>query len=332
MGIKLSVADFDQALEGLSQHYRIYAPVRLAGKNTFTDVDLVRYEQVSSLSEIEFNEKSLYSSKETVLPITQTLFYFTEDQYIEPSVDSKGILVFLRSCDIHSYKRLDEIYLRNRFEDAYFKVLREKVKFILIGCEKSFDNCFCVSMGTNRTDEYSMYVKPDNGQVLLDINDETLAAVFTGEPVNVKPDFVESNEVTVRISDKIDHSCHQNELWREYDSRCIACGRCNFVCPTCTCFTMQDIFYRDNRNNGERRRVWASCHVDGYTDMAGGHQFRKTNGDRMRFKVLHKVYDFKKRFGTHMCTGCGRCDDVCPQYISFSNCVNKLSTAVEVVE
>jgi len=52
----------------------------------------------------------------------------------------------------------------------------------------------------------------------------------------------------------------------------------------------------------------------------------------MRFKVLHKVYDFKKRFGYHMCTGCGRCDDVCPQYISFSSCINKLSNALDEVE
>ena len=61
-----------------------------------------------------------------------------------------------------------------------------------------------------------------------------------------------------------------NSIWDEYDTRCIGCGRCNFVCPTCSCFTMQDIFYKENENVGERRRVWASCQVDGYTDIAGG--------------------------------------------------------------
>ena len=88
---------------------------------------------------------------------------------------------------------------------------------------------------------------------------------------------------------------------------------------------MQDIFYRDNANVGERRRVWASCQIDGYTEMAGGHGFRKNQGDRMRFKVMHKIYDFEKRFGYPMCVGCGRCDDVCPEYISYSNCVNRLA-------
>lgn len=120
-------------------------------------------------------------------------------------------------------------------------------------------------------------------------------------------------------------------MWNEYDSRCIACGRCNFVCPTCTCFTMQDIFYTDNGKVGERRRVWASCMVDGYTDVAGGESYRKKYGQRMRFKVLHKVLDFKQRSGYHMCVGCGRCDDICPEYISFSNSINKLEAAMEEV-
>jgi anaerobic sulfite reductase subunit A len=94
---------------------------------------------------------------------------------------------------------------------------------------------------------------------------------------------------------------------------------------------MQDIFYTDNKNAGERRRVWASCMVDGFTQVAGGGSYRIKNGQRMRFKVLHKVYDYKKRFGYHMCVGCGRCDDVCPEYISFSACINRLEKGMKEV-
>ena len=89
---------------------------------------------------------------------------------------------------------------------------------------------------------------------------------------------------------------------------------------------------QDNQKCGERRRVWASCQVHGFTDMAGVHSFRQTNGQKMRFKVMHKIYDYKKRFGYHMCVGCGRCDDICPEYISFSNCINKLEKAMDEVE
>jgi len=114
-------------------------------------------------------------------------------------------------------------------------------------------------------------------------------------------------------------------MWQEYASRCIGCGRCNMSCITCSCFTTQDIAYEENPKSGERRRVWAGCHVDKFTDMAGGHSFRKDYGSRMRFKTMHKIYDYNKRFGEHMCVGCGRCDDRCPEYISFSKCINKVN-------
>ena len=102
------------------------------------------------------------------------------------------------------------------------------------------------------------------------------------------------NEVHVEIPEKLPDTIHQDSMWQEYGSRCIGCGRCNFVCPTCTCFTMQDIFYKDNPKAGERRRVWASCQVDGYSDIAGGHSFRQSQGERMRFKVLHKLQIIRK--------------------------------------
>ena len=335
MGYKLKVEEFNKALAELSKKYKIYAPKVFEGQGKFSDTDIVRYGEVSKIEEVEFNQKSNFSYKEVLLPITQTLFFFTEDEVKEPNVDEKSILVFLRSCDMHSLKRIDDIYLRNGFEDPYYKKLREKAKFVLIGCEKSFDNCFCVSMGSNKTDEYNAYVKQDGNEVYIDIKDEEFEELFNklnNESVEVNPDFVEDNNVKVNIPDNLDLKIVNSKVWDEYSERCIACGRCNFVCPTCTCFTMQDIFYKDNGKVGERRRVWASCQVDGYTDMAGGHSFRKEKGQRMRFKVLHKVYDYKKRWGYHMCVGCGRCDDACPEYISFSNCVNKLEKAMDEVK
>ncbi len=88
----------------------------------------------------------------------------------------------------------------------------------------------------------------------------------------------------MEIPEHLDSSVIQAPLWKEYDSRCINCGRCNYVCPTCTCFTMQDIYYTDNGRAGERRRVHASCMVDGYTDVAGGGCYRKANGERFALR------------------------------------------------
>ena len=335
MGYVLTKNEFDKVLVSLKENNKIFAPKVLEGKGTFSDTDIVRYGEINSVEEIEFQKKSDFSYKEVILPITETLFYFTEDEYSETKVDNKGIVVFLRSCDLHSVKRIDEMYLRNGAVDPYYKRLRDKVKFILIGCEKSFDNCFCVSMETNKNDNYDAYIKINEDEVMFDVRDEEILTLLNNiekQEKEIKVDFVSENDVKVSIPENLGLQIIDSSVWDEYSKRCIACGRCNFVCPTCTCFTMQDIFYTDNEDAGERRRVWASCQVNGYTEMAGGHGYRNDKGQRMRFKVMHKVHDYKKRFGYHMCVGCGRCDDICPEYISFSNCVNKLRKAMEEVK
>lgn len=332
MGYKLSKKNINDIIKDLSKEYVIYAPKTFEGQGTFSDADRIRYGEINAIDEIVFDKKAEYSYKEVLLPISQTLFYFTEDSIKEADAPKKGAIIFLRSCDLHAVKRMDDIYLRNGQEDYYYKRVRENAKFILMGCENSFENCFCVSMETNKNDEYNAYLKVDGDNVYVDVKDEALESIFRNdETLDVKPDYVTENSVKVSIPDNLSLDVMKSEMWKEYSARCIACGRCNFVCPTCTCFTMQDIFYTDNGKAGERRRVWASCHVDGYTDMAGGHSFRLDKGQRMRFKVLHKVYDYKKKWGYHMCVGCGRCDDICPEYISFSNCVNKLKDGMKEV-
>ncbi|MCL1929112.1 MAG: anaerobic sulfite reductase subunit AsrA [Treponema sp.] len=334
MGFQYTDSDFNKTLELWAQEYTIYAPKIFEGDGTFSDTDVVRYGEISKVEEIEFNNKSLFSYKETLLPINQTLFFFSEDGTKEALMNQRKLIVFLRSCDFNAVKRLDEIYLRNKFEDAYYKKIRENTAFIVMECHQSFENCFCVSMGTNTCSGYDAYLKKIEGGVVLETSTLPLEKSLNSpakNDVKVNPPFVSKNKLEVNVPSDFDLGIVNSDVWDEYNVRCIDCGRCNFVCPTCTCFTMQDIFYRDNQKCGERRRVWASCKVDGYTDIAGGISYRQKNGQRMRFKVMHKVYDFKKRFGYNMCVGCGRCDDVCPEYISYSSCINKLNKAMEGV-
>ena len=333
MKIKLDKQAFNQGLERLKLEYKILAPVTTPFKGTYSDTDLTKYEEIENIEDIEFNKKSNFSAKETILTINQVLFYFTEKEFKTSDENEKKLLVFLRACDLNGIKRLDQIYLGNGVEkDFFYKRLRDKVKFVLIGCRESYRNCFCVSMNSNKAEDYSIGLNIRENEVYLDIKDEELN-VFNGQSYEFEVDFVKENNISVEIPENIDAvSLSKHEMWNEYDARCIACGRCNFVCPTCACFTMQDIFYKENENVGERRRVWASCQVDGYTDMAGGHSFRKKQGERMRFKVMHKIHDFNKRFGYQMCVGCGRCDDACPQYISFSECIDKVNDIVSVKE
>lgn len=325
MGYQMTKEQADALFATWTKQYDIFAPMLMRGDGCFSDTDVIRYGKVTSLDQIVWDKKSDYSFKEALLAINETLFYFTEDTTTVPKAPERERLIFLRACDLHAVKRLDEIYLKNGFEDFYYARVREKVKFILMGCESSCASGFCVSMGTNRADHYDAYLRVDGDQAWLDVKCDALQTGVEGAECAVTPAFVTENKEKVTLPQKLSNESFALDIWKEYGSRCIGCGRCNFVCPTCTCFTMQDIFYKDNPKVGERRRVWASCQVDGYTEIAGGIDFRKQQSDRMRFKVMHKIYDYEKRFGYPMCVGCGRCDDVCPEYISYSNLVNRLA-------
>ncbi|MBF0297388.1 MAG: anaerobic sulfite reductase subunit AsrA [Oligoflexia bacterium] len=348
--------EFNKIFNLLSEYYNVYAPVKKKGDGAFSNTDIIYYEKVTNYDDIEWNEKSTYSPKDIIFPISQTIMNFTYDQVYVPDIKSiKPIYILMRPCDINGIKRLDEIFLRNGVEeDFYYKRLREKVFFALIECVDGFENCFCVSMNANKSSDWDFAISNNKHQSLIsiEINEvknskikNIFESLFSTNTTNNNSNnsnnsnnndnfeifYPEKNfkKVTLPNVEEMPSFIYtDSKLWDEYKERCIACGRCNTTCVTCSCFSTNDLHYDDNPNVGERRRVWASCHIPKFSLMAGGHDMRKDNASRMRFKTFHKIYDYKKRFGeekNHMCVGCGRCDDNCPEYISFSTIINKLS-------
>ncbi len=326
--MKLQYEQFVSKINTLSNEYRFFGPVRHEKRGRYSDTDLVYYEVTNDFSQFDFSVKSDFSAKEIATPMNQTLFHFADGEIIEAGYDNRPVIVFLRSCDLHAFKRLDQVYLNNKYMDVYYKRLRDLLSFAVVGCATEFDSCFCTTFGTNTTDEYQIGINLGTESVSVDVKDDRFNVFGANDSEFVLDHVTENaNDVTlpklVELSDVIN-----SDIWEEYNTRCIGCGSCNFVCPTCSCFTTQDIAYDETNTKGERKRVMASCMVDGFSTMAGGHNFREKNGERMRFKLMHKVNDFNKRFGYDMCVGCGRCDNVCPELISFSKQINKLSNEV----
>lgn len=341
MGYNLSFQEVNTLFEDLKKEYKIYAPKRFKKQGRYSDTDIIKYDEVSTVEEIEFKEKSHYPVKEVITPITQTLYYFTEDEFRESSIGhNKKILIFARPCDINAQRRQDMIYLHNgNFEDTFYKRIRERVKFICIECVDGFDTCFCVSMNSNKTDDYSLAVRFNESSLLFDVKDKEFSKFFNDkkeEEFELK--FIEENEAKVTIPEINDKEIliklKNHPMWNEYNKRCLGCGSCTIACSTCSCYTTRDIVYDSLGKIGERRRVQASCHIDGFDEMAGGHNFRTTKADKMRYKVLHKIHDYKAQFGNeHMCVGCGRCTDRCPEHISITATINKVNNAVnEIME
>lgn len=341
MGYNLSFQEVNALFEDLKKEYKIYAPKRFKKQGRYSDTDIIKYDEVSTVEEIEFKEKSHYPVKEVITPITQTLYYFTEDEFRESSIGhNKKILIFARPCDINAQRRQDMIYLHNgNFEDTFYKRIRERVKFICIECVDGFDTCFCVSMNSNKTDDYSLAVRFNESSLLFDVKDKEFSKFFNNkkeEEFELK--FIEENEAKVTIPEINDKEIliklKNHPMWNEYNKRCLGCGSCTIACSTCSCYTTRDIVYDSLGKIGERRRVQASCHIDGFDEMAGGHNFRTTKADKMRYKVLHKIHDYKAQFeDEHMCVGCGRCTDRCPEHISITATINKVNNAVnEIME
>lgn len=331
MGYVMTEKRMDEILATLRETYRVYAPKKV-GK-------YIRYGEVKSLSEVVFDEKSHFSPKEVFYPIVQTLLYFSENECRESEVDERPVIIFLRPCDINGIRRLDTIFMENGGQaDNFYQRLREKVKFFLMECCESFETCFCVSMGSNVADDYAVALGRREGGICVEVKDEAFAGVFAGEDVSeFTPAFVTENKRKVNVPVITDRSMvkdiHALDMWREFDDNCIGCGGCNTVCITCSCFDTTDIIYNETSRDGERRRVWSSCMLNDYSTVAGGHNVRAKAGDRMRFKAMHKLYDFNARFGKgNMCVGCGRCDMRCPKDIHFSETIDKLAAAVEQIK
>lgn len=340
MGYILNPEKADALFSELKKQYRIYAPKRFPGTGRFSDTDLIKYAEVASLNEVEFHEKSDFPAKEVISPIQQAIFYFTEDEYRASKSSMKPILIFARPCDINAQQIQAKIYAGNGgFTDLYYERAHELVKFVLMECPSSDDTCFCVSMGTNKTEDYALAIKVCcNGSVKFKVQDAALEPFFAGAETDIyEPKFVEENETKVRIpqipNKEVLNKLKEDPMWKQFNGRCISCGACTLACSTCTCFTTRDVAYGDNPEVGERRRVAASCQIAEFTTVAGGASYRNTPGDRMRFKMLHKFHDYKARFGgSHMCVGCGRCIHRCPEFISVTNTLDKMYDAVEAIK
>ena len=104
--------------------------------------------------------------------------------------------------------------------------------------------------------------------------------------------------------------------WNEVAKRCLSCGNCTQVCPTCFCWDAVD--HTDLLATSTfRDRVWDSCFNPQYSYVFGG-STRPTIKSRYRQWLTHKLGTWKQQYGIFGCTGCGRCITWCPVGIDLT--------------
>lgn len=329
MGYRVSKERMNEILLDLSKKYQIFAPCLDAQKKR------VRYAAIRNVGQVIYDRQSDFSPKMAFYPVSQVMFYFREDGVEESELtDDRDILIFARACDINAIRRQDNLFLKNGgAEDFFYKRMRGRMKYVLMECTESYENCFCVSVGSNVADEYALAVRFAD-ELLIEVKDPDFAPYFEEEEdAEFSIRFIQENKKKLQIPEiNRENLKAVSDLpyWSKFDDKCIACGGCNTVCGTCACFDTVDVIYTEGSNEGERRRVWSGCMLENFTETAGGARARKTKGANMRFKVFHKFYDYKDRFGgEHMCVGCGRCDIRCPKEISFFDTVCELHDEIE---
>ena len=242
----------------------------------------------------------------------------------------------VRSCDLHAVAIQDRVFLGDRHVEEDYARRRADAFFVAAQCARAGGTCFCASMDTGPRaragfDLALTEILDEAGhrfgvEVGSDRGAEVLAAVDSRPPdpdERRAPDEAEASARATmgRALDTTDlrdllFANLEHPRWDDVADRCLSCGNCTMVCPTCFCSAVQDTTDLAGAE-ADRTRVWDSCFTLGHSELHGGSVRRTTRG-RYRQWMTHKLAGWIDQFGTSGCVGCGRCITWCPVAIDLT--------------
>jgi len=320
----------------LMKSYKVVAPVKKETRFDFSVVD--RFEDIR----MDYDTTILPPRKFLIPPFETLLKFKRSENKAEPVFDMTPTALFgLHPCDIKAIKHLDQAFSENNNYDRHYLAKREKTVIIGLECQP-YDYCFCSSVGATFVkdgfdimmvpagDSYYVEVATARGEDLL----KTIKAKPASEADARKAEAyrAEKEKKIVRKFNKVNaitvkdlmQKTWDHKLWKELEERCLACGSCNLVCPTCFCFDVQDDVSLD-LNNGERKRIWDGCMLVDFAKVGSGENFREHRSQRIRHRINRKLNYLYDRFNSPTCVGCGRCVRACTVKIDPVEIVNELS-------
>ncbi len=273
---------------------------------------------------------TLLPPKRFFQPTTETLLAFdAEGKYKSEFDDEKFILLGVHPYDMAAINQMDKIFSKDYYDEHYMK-RRNNATIIACDVVTASENVFAASMGmatvaegfdillTDIGDSYVAEAATEKGKALLskaknavEADKKDLEKRQKVQQDNQKK--LNKHKLKCKPSDipKLLERAYKHPVWEEKAKTCFGCGSCNMVCPTCYCFNIQDNINWDLKS-GQRRRIWDGCLLDGFTKVAGEHEFRAIRADRFRHRLYRKgKYVPEKIGGEISCVGCGRCVGAC---------------------
>ncbi len=255
-----------------------------------------------------------------------------------PAEEPAGPFAFIgvRGCDLAAIATLDGVLGQGAHPDRCFGRRYQGLFVVAVGCTEPGGVCFCASMGTGprpgpgydlalteRIDDYGHRFIAETGtpageRMLARLShrmaDDTEVAAARAA-VDAAADRMGREMPALDLRELLAES-RNSPSWEEVAERCLTCGNCTMVCPTCFCTSTEDSSDLTGEH-AERWQHWASCFELDFSYLHGG-SVRSSGESRYRQWITHKLGTWHDQFGGSGCTGCGRCIAWCPVGIDIT--------------
>jgi ferredoxin len=242
----------------------------------------------------------------------------------------------VRPCDLSAIGVQDKVLMGGKYRDPIYAKHRKGLFIVVVQCTRAVETCFCVSMGTgpracdgfdlaltelDGASGHRFVVEAGSGrgaEVLADL-ETTPASEDDLREAEASVEAARRQQVRSIETEGIQDLLYQNfehPRWDDVANRCLACGNCTMVCPTCFCTTVEDMTDASG-DHAERWQRWDSCFTLSFSYIHGGH-VRASGKSRYRQWMTHKLASWIDQFGTSGCVGCGRCITWCPVGIDIT--------------
>jgi sulfhydrogenase subunit beta (sulfur reductase) len=240
----------------------------------------------------------------------------------------------VRSCELHAIAIQDRVFLGGRHQDPVYANRRGDAFIVAVNCGQAGGTCFCVSMQTGPRAQsgfdLALTELLDGGrhEFLVEIGTARGAEVMTevasraAQPADAATADRIIERTAASMGRQMDtdgikellYANFEHSRWDEVAGRCLSCGNCTMACPTCFCFSVENV---SDLGGAELQRSWDSCFTMDHSYLHGG-AVRVSNRSRYRQWMTHKLATWIDQFGTSGCVGCGRCITWCPVGIDIT--------------